>query len=84
MLVVDLVEGRFELAGIRIHGELLHDRIIHHERQAINESFFRDGLGVLNAWLVLHGFFRLGHRVVFGGATGEQICSDGNGQWDIQ
>src|SRR5437016_2432259 len=49
MLVVDLVEGRLVLAGLRVHGKLIHDRVVHHERQAVNESFFGDRLGFRDA-----------------------------------
>src|SRR6266446_4195932 len=45
VLVIDLVEGRLELAGLRVHGKLIHDRVVHDERQAVNESFLGDRLG---------------------------------------
>ncbi len=32
VLVLDFVERRLELPRVLVHGILLHDRIIHHER----------------------------------------------------
>src|SRR5213592_4576087 len=49
VLVIDLVEGRLELAGLRVHGKLIHDRVVHDERQAVNESFLGDRLGFRDA-----------------------------------
>ena len=51
--VVDLVERRLELAGLRVDGELVHDRIIHHERQAVDEAFLGDVLGLDDAGIAL-------------------------------
>ena len=49
VLVVDLVERRLELAGLRVHGELVHHRVVHHERQAVDEAFLGDVLGLEDA-----------------------------------
>src|SRR5438552_2451202 len=49
VLVIDLVEGRLELAGLPVHGKLIHDRVVHDERQAVNESFLGDRLGFRDA-----------------------------------
>ena len=49
VLVVDFVERRLELPRIPVHGELLHHRVVHHERQAVDEAFFGDVLGLQQA-----------------------------------
>ena len=82
MLVVDLVERRFELTRLLVDRELVHYRIVHHERQSINEPFLRDGLHLRNARpcnaLGNVFLFGLSDRVVFFAATGHQgrCCSD--------
>jgi len=40
-----LIERRLVLAGVFVDGVLIHDRIVHHDRQTIDESFFGDGFG---------------------------------------
>ena len=44
-LVHDRVERRLVLPGVLVHGELLHHRVVHHDRQAVDERFLGDGLG---------------------------------------
>jgi hypothetical protein len=44
--VVDFVERSLELPRVPGRGELLHDRIIHHQRQAVDEAFLGDVLGL--------------------------------------
>jgi hypothetical protein len=48
MLVVDFVERRLELPRIPINRKFLHHRIVHHERQAEDETFFGDVLRLEN------------------------------------
>ncbi|MNI64356.1 hypothetical protein D3C73_1197920 [compost metagenome] len=47
MLVVQLIEGRLELAGLGVHRELVHHRIVHDQRQAVDKAFLGDRLGLL-------------------------------------
>ena len=44
--VVDFVERRLELPRVPVDGELLHDRVIHHQRQPVDEAFLGDVLGL--------------------------------------
>ena len=80
MLVVDLVEGRLELAGLRVHGELIHDRVVHDERQAVDEAFLGDGLGFgdpgcVDARLRV-GLIAGGNSIALLVATGEERDGD--------
>lgn len=43
---MNLIEGRLELAGLRVHRELIHHSVVHHDRQTVDESFFGDGFGL--------------------------------------
>jgi hypothetical protein len=46
---MELVEGRLELAGLRVHRELIHHRVVHHQRQTVDEPFLGDRLGLDDA-----------------------------------
>ena len=75
MLVVDLVEGCLELAGLRVHRELIHHRIIHHEWQTVDEAFLGDGFGFCDPRSgdarLLVGLLGRGNGVAFLLATGQ-------------
>ncbi len=45
-LVVDLVERRLELAGVVVDRVLVHHGVVHHDRQAVDESFLGDRAGL--------------------------------------
>src|SRR6266550_4431372 len=82
VLVIDLVEGRLELAGLRVYGKLIHDRVVHDERQAVNESFLGDGLGFFDARRSDAGLFvclfRARNGVALFLAADKRGCGDGN------
>ena len=75
MLVVDFVEGCLELAGLRVHGELIHHRVVHHEWQTVDEAFLGDCLGLFDARRgnarLLVGLVGRGNGVAFFLATDE-------------
>ncbi|PBJ17443.1 hypothetical protein BSF44_55640 [Pseudomonas sp. ACN8] len=47
MLVVQLVEGGLELAGLGVHREFVHHGVVHDQRQAVDKAFLGDRLGLL-------------------------------------
>ena len=51
-LVLDLVERRLELPRIAIDGVLVHDAVVHHDRQAVDEACFGNVLCLEEAWTV--------------------------------
>ncbi len=44
-LILDLIEGRLELARTPVDSIFIHHRIVHHDRQAVDERFLGDRLG---------------------------------------
>ena len=85
MVVVDFVERRLELAGLRVHRELIHHRVIHHEGQPVNEAFLGDCLGLFDTgrrYALRHILLlRLGNHVVFLPAAGNE-CRCGSEEYD--
>ena len=51
-LVLDLIEGSLELPRIAINGILIHDAVVHHDRQAIDETCLRNVFCLEEAWAV--------------------------------
>ena len=51
--VLDLIERRLELPRVAIDGIFVHDAVVHHDRQAVDESFFGDVLGLDDAGIAL-------------------------------
>ncbi|MCY1223907.1 hypothetical protein D9M72_360470 [compost metagenome] len=51
--VVNFVERCLELPRVSVYGILLHDGIVHHERQAIDEAFLGNVLGLDDAGIAL-------------------------------
>ncbi|MCY1441899.1 hypothetical protein D9M71_582380 [compost metagenome] len=49
MIVVQLVEGGLELAGLGVHREFVHHGVVHDQRQAVDKAFLGDRLGLLQA-----------------------------------
>jgi hypothetical protein len=47
--VLDLIERSLELPRVPVHHILVHDRIVHHDRQTVDEAFLCDRFG-LGGW----------------------------------
>ena len=79
--IADLVERTLVLPGILIHAELVHDRVVHHDRQTVDEAFLGDGLGFLDGGSgdagCLVSLFRFGDGVALFPTTGESRAGDG-------
>src|SRR5450755_1655715 len=81
VLIFNLIEGCLELTRVRVNGELVHDRVIHHERQSVNEAFLGDGFSLRDAWngYAIDGVFlrSLIDGVVLGTASGNKEQAEG-------
>ncbi len=49
-LVLDFVERRLELSGVLFHSVFIHHRVVHHDRQTVDEARLGNGLGFLDTW----------------------------------
>ena len=85
-IVVNLIEGRLELAGVAIHGKRILDRVVHHDRQPVDEALLGDRFRLLDArrWHALSCvfLFSLGDRVIPAAARDQhRPCRYENGQF---
>jgi hypothetical protein len=86
----DLVEGRLELARVLVDDVLVHDAVVHHDRQAVDEAFLGNGADFVQArrrWSACRRTGRAGRRlgglgdgVVLLAAAGQQRRRQGDAQ----
>ena len=72
--VLDLIERRLELPRVTIDGILVHDAVVHHDRQAVDEACLGDVLRREESWAV--GARLCQHRARFRRCGGD--CSQGD------